>query len=55
MRERLPLERLLLEIAEDDASEKSTKSRMVSQDEIQEMIARKRAAKKSVRNDDAES
>lgn len=54
MRERLPLEKLLLEIAEDEGAEKDARSRMVSQDEISNMVARRRSTRRTKSGQDAE-
>lgn len=54
MRERLPLETLLLEIVDDELAEAPTRSKLVSQDEIGEMVARNRAARKRKPADDSE-
>lgn len=43
MREKLPLEALLREIAEDERAEAPAKSREVSQEDIGQIVARKRA------------
>ncbi len=55
MREKLPLEKLLLEIVDDELAEAPERSRQVSQDEIGEMVARNRAARKRKSADDSES
>ncbi|HQF54151.1 MAG TPA: hypothetical protein PK208_03430 [Fibrobacteria bacterium] len=55
MRERIPLEKLLLEIVDDEFAEAPARSRQVSQDEIGEMVARKRAERKPRTGDDSES
>lgn len=54
MREKLPLERLLLEIVDDELAEAPARSKQVSQDEIGEMIARTRTARKRRSADDSE-
>ncbi len=41
MREKLDLKQLLVEIQEDDASEATIKSRLVSHDEIQAMLEKR--------------
>lgn len=55
MREKLPLEKLLLEIVDDELAEAPARSRQVSQDEIGEMVARKRAERNRRAVDDSES
>lgn len=54
MREKLPLEKLLLEIVDDELAEAPARSKQVSQDEIGEMVARKRAERKRKTGDDSE-
>lgn len=44
MREKLPLEALMREIVDDELSEAPAKSREVSQEDIGEIVARKRAS-----------
>lgn len=54
MREKLPLEKLLLEIVDDEMAEAPERSRQVSQDEIGEMVARNRATRKRKTGDGSE-